>query len=228
MRGAETGDSATRKSMCSLRPLRRPAAAIVSRSAGALWRRVWIPQRAISSSPPMAGESSSPASHGARLLGLRALRAQRLSRELQRLHGLPPALILWGERTANTCSLFWSLHHNRWRLSARGDRHKGVAELARVVCSRWAGELGSPRRLPIMSFGWLGLGLVTIRPDQPWFVRRRGLRLAALNARAAADVVARHGAADRHVDSPGDADRRGRHGVILVPGGCWGAHAGVA
>jgi MFS family permease len=115
--------------------------------------------------------------------------------ELQRLHGWPPALIS-GASTATYLLngvLVIFTHDALARFGARRFVLSGVAALglaivllalAREPWQVYAAYL-------VMSFGWLGLGLVTIPTlISHWFVRRRGLAISlALNGASCGGIV---------------------------------------
>ncbi len=115
--------------------------------------------------------------------------------ELQRLHGWPPSLIS-GASTATYLLngiLVIFTHNALARFGARRFVMSGVAALALAIV------LLALAREPwqvyaaylIMSFGWLGLGLVTIPTlISHWFVRRRGLAISlALNGASCGGIV---------------------------------------
>src|SRR2546421_8644242 len=115
--------------------------------------------------------------------------------ELQRLHGWPPSLIA-GASTATyllNAVLVIFTHDALVRFGARRFVLSGVAALAAAIV------LLAIARAPwqvyaaylIMSFGWLGLGLVTISTlISQWFTRKRGLALAlALNGASFGGIV---------------------------------------
>src|SRR5436305_11051754 len=115
--------------------------------------------------------------------------------ELQRLHGWPPSLIA-GASTATyllNAVLVIFTHNALARFGARRFVLSGVAALAAAIV------LLAIARAPwqvyaaylIMSFGWLGLGLVTIPTIiSQWFTRKRGLAISlALNGASFGGIV---------------------------------------
>src|SRR3954453_20941880 len=115
--------------------------------------------------------------------------------ELQRLHGWPPSLIA-GASTATyllNAILVIFTHNALARFGARRFVLFGVAALALAIV------LLALARQPwqvyaaylAMSFGWLGLGLVTIPTIiSQWFTRRRGLAISlALNGASFGGIV---------------------------------------
>jgi MFS family permease len=115
--------------------------------------------------------------------------------ELQRLYGWPPSLIA-GASTAtyllNGCLVIFT-HNALARFGARRFVLSGVAALAAAIV------LLALAREPwqvyaaylMMSFGWLGLGLVTIPTIiSQWFTRKRGLAISlALNGASFGGIV---------------------------------------
>src|SRR6185295_12147735 len=115
--------------------------------------------------------------------------------ELQRLHGWPPSLIA-GASTAtyllNGCLVIFT-HNALARFGARRFVLFGVAALAAaIVLLAFAREPWQVYAAYLaMSFGWLGLGLVTIPTIiSQWFTRRRGLAISlALNGASFGGIV---------------------------------------
>jgi MFS family permease len=115
--------------------------------------------------------------------------------ELHRLHGWPPSLIA-GASTATyllNAVLVIFTHNALARFGARRFVLFGVAALAAaIVLLALARE---PWQVYVaylaMSFGWLGLGLVTIPTIiSQWFTRRRGLAISlALNGASFGGIV---------------------------------------
>src|SRR5437868_530349 len=115
--------------------------------------------------------------------------------ELQRLHGWPPSPIA-GASTATyllNAVLVIFTHNALARFGARRFVLSGVAALAAAL------TLLALAREPwqvyaaylMMSFGWLGLGLVTIPTIiSRWFTRKRGLAISlALNGASFGGIV---------------------------------------
>ncbi|MEA2930545.1 MAG: hypothetical protein QOG38_2973 [Hyphomicrobiales bacterium] len=115
--------------------------------------------------------------------------------ELQRLHGWPPSVIS-GASTATyllNAVLVIFTSNALARFGARSFVLSGVAALALAIA------LLAIAREPwqvyaaylVMSFGWLGLGLVTIPTlVSRWFVRKRGLAISlALNGASFGGIV---------------------------------------
>ncbi|TMJ05266.1 MAG: MFS transporter [Alphaproteobacteria bacterium] len=115
--------------------------------------------------------------------------------ELQRLHGWPPSLIA-GASTAtyllNACLVIFTSNALA-RFGARRFVLFGVAALATaIVLLALAREPWQVYAAYLaMSFGWLGLGLVTIPTIiSQWFTRRRGLAISlALNGASFGGIV---------------------------------------
>jgi MFS family permease len=115
--------------------------------------------------------------------------------ELQRLHGWPPSLIA-GASTATyllNAVLVISTHNALARFGARRFVLFGVASLtAAIVLLALARQPWQAYTAYLaMSFGWLGLGLVTIPTIiSQWFTRRRGLAISlALNGASFGGIV---------------------------------------
>src|SRR2546423_611385 len=115
--------------------------------------------------------------------------------ELQRLHGWPPSLIA-GASTATyllNAVLVIFTHNALARFGARRFVLFGVAALAAaIVLLALAREPWQVYAAYLaMSFGWLGLGLVTIPTIiSQWFTRRRGLAISlALNGASFGGIV---------------------------------------
>jgi MFS family permease len=115
--------------------------------------------------------------------------------ELQRLHGWPPSLIA-GASTATyllNAVLVIFTHNALARFGARRFVLFGVASLAAaIVLLALAREPWQVYAAYLaMSFGWLGLGLVTIPTIiSQWFTRRRGLAISlALNGASFGGIV---------------------------------------
>jgi MFS family permease len=115
--------------------------------------------------------------------------------ELQRLHGWPPSLIA-GASTATyllNAVLVIFTHNALARFGARRFVLFGVASLtAAIVLLALAREPWQVYTAYLaMSFGWLGLGLVTIPTIiSQWFTRRRGLAISlALNGASFGGIV---------------------------------------
>jgi len=115
--------------------------------------------------------------------------------ELQRLHGWSPSLIA-GASTAtyllNGCLVIFT-HNALTRFGARRFVLFGVAALTlAIVLLAFAREPWQVYAAYLaMSFGWLGLGLVTIPTIiSQWFTRRRGLAISlALNGASFGGIV---------------------------------------
>src|ERR1041384_833979 len=115
--------------------------------------------------------------------------------ELQRLHGWPPSLIA-GASTAtyllNAVLVIFTQDALAW-LGVRRFVLFGVAALAAAIALLAVAD--APWQVYaaylIMSFGWLGLGLVTIPTIiSQWFTRRRGLAISlALNGASFGGIV---------------------------------------
>jgi MFS family permease len=115
--------------------------------------------------------------------------------ELQRLHGWPPSLIA-GASTATyllNAILVIFTHNALARFGARRFVLFGVAALAlAIVALALAREPWQVYAAYLMmSFGWLGLGLVTIPTIiSQWFTRKRGLAISlALNGASFGGIV---------------------------------------
>src|SRR5882724_9938835 len=115
--------------------------------------------------------------------------------ELQRLHGWPPSLIA-GASTATyllNAVLVIFTHNALARFGARRFVLFGVAALAlAIVLLALAREPWQVYAAYLtMSFGWLGLGLVTIPTIiSQWFTRKRGLAISlALNGASFGGIV---------------------------------------
>ena len=115
--------------------------------------------------------------------------------ELQRLYGWPPSLIA-GASTASyllNAALVIFTHNALARFGARRFVLFGVAALvAAIVMLALARELWQVYAAYLtMSFGWLGLGLVTIPTIiSQWFTRKRGLAISlALNGASFGGIV---------------------------------------
>jgi len=115
--------------------------------------------------------------------------------ELQRLHGWPPSLIA-GASTATyllNAILVIFTHNALSRFGARRLVLSGVAALAlAIVLLALAREPWQVYAAYLtMSFGWLGLGLVTIPTIiSQWFTRKRGLAISlALNGASFGGIV---------------------------------------
>src|ERR1051325_1123625 len=115
--------------------------------------------------------------------------------ELQRLHGWPPSLIA-GASTATyllNAVLVIFTSNALARFGARRFVLFGVAALAfAIVLLALAREPWQVyAAYLVMSFGWLGLGLVTIPTlISQWFTRRRGLAISlALNGASFGGIV---------------------------------------
>jgi MFS family permease len=115
--------------------------------------------------------------------------------ELQRLHGWPPSLIA-GASTATyllNAVLVIFTHNALARFGARRFVLFGVAALAfAIVVLALAREPWQVYAAYLMmSFGWLGLGLVTIPTIiSQWFTRKRGLAISfALNGASFGGIV---------------------------------------
>src|SRR3954464_15584498 len=115
--------------------------------------------------------------------------------ELQRLHGWPPSLIA-GASTATyllNAILVIFTHNALARFGARRFVLSGVAALALAIAmlalARQPWQVYAAYLA--MSFGWLGLGLVTIPTlISQWFTRKRGLAISlALNGASFGGIV---------------------------------------
>ncbi len=115
--------------------------------------------------------------------------------ELERLHGWPPSLIA-GASTAtyllNAVLVIFTQNALDW-LGVRRFVLFGVAALAAAIALLAVAQ--APWQVYVayltMSFGWLGLGLVTIPTIiSAWFTRRRGLAISlALNGASFGGIV---------------------------------------
>jgi MFS family permease len=115
--------------------------------------------------------------------------------ELQRLHGWPPSLIArasTGTYLLNAILVIFT-HNALARFGARRFVLSGVAALAlAIVALALAREPWQVYAAYLMmSFGWLGLGLVTIPTIiSHWFTRKRGLAISlALNGASFGGIV---------------------------------------
>ena len=116
--------------------------------------------------------------------------------ELTRLHGWPPSLISGASTatyllnavlvifTSNALARFGARRFVLFGVAALGARDRRCSRLAREPWQVYAAYLA-------MSFGWLGLGLVTIPTlISQWFTRKRGLAISlALNGASFGGIV---------------------------------------